>query len=240
MLNQNLGGKWSFLIVLDACRFDKFHKIVGKVGLKGTLEKVWSLADNTVDWYRLNWSEKHPDICILTSHPWIHTRGFNKNFGECHILWEDPLLVDPSVSLKIASKYIDQSNLNRFLIHLIPPHLPYIGEEGYKLYKELKIGIPNFTHAGSCYSQITDYGRAHGWERIVRCYEESLQIVLEALKRNKEIFKGEIIITSDHGEVLGENNGFGHKFDDAVDSINFQCRDLPVVYEVPWFQWRPR
>ncbi|MFX0138800.1 MAG: hypothetical protein ACFFDN_34485 [Candidatus Hodarchaeota archaeon] len=59
-------------------------------------------------------------------------------------------------------------------------------------------------------------------------YEENLKIVLENVSMliKKSFSNKTIIITSDHGELLGENNYYGHP-----SKIKH-----PVLNEVPWFR----
>lgn len=68
--------------------------------------------------------------------------------------------------------------------------------------------------------------RELGEEGIKVAYENNLREVLGGISRICEKLAGDIVITSDHGELLGEGGNFGHYED-------FRKRAL---FEVPWFR----
>jgi hypothetical protein len=65
-----------------------------------------------------------------------------------------------------------------------------------------------------------------------QAYRENLELVLDDVARLFDIFDGKIVLTSDHGEMLGERGGllptrkYGHP-----PSI-----PAPKLREVPWFE----
>ncbi len=68
--------------------------------------------------------------------------------------------------------------------------------------------------------------RKHGKKGLRRAYRENLQVVLEEAARLLTYLSGRIVITSDHGELLGERNCFSHD----PESEN------PILRQVPWYQ----
>ena len=79
------------------------------------------------------------------------------------------------------------------------------------------LGIPPF-------SQVDSIGRAEGMKGLRNAYKENLEIVLESVAELLEHVSGNILITADHGEYLGENGRYGH---------GLVPRRPPIV-EVPW------
>jgi hypothetical protein len=65
-----------------------------------------------------------------------------------------------------------------------------------------------------------------GTQKIKEHYIENLKIALKNVAWLVEQLDGKIIITSDHGEALGENGLWGHA----------PKKDLPVLKTVPWFE----
>lgn len=65
-----------------------------------------------------------------------------------------------------------------------------------------------------------------GFRGLRRAYKENLEVVLENVAYLLENISGNILITADHGEYLGENGRYGHL-------TGFVPRGPPVV-EVPW------
>jgi len=66
--------------------------------------------------------------------------------------------------------------------------------------------------------------RKYGAEILRKAYEENLQIVLKQVSRLVDRLDGRIIVTADHGEMLGEKNCYGHWA---------KARQRKLV-EVPW------
>jgi hypothetical protein len=69
-----------------------------------------------------------------------------------------------------------------------------------------------------------------GWEGIRKAYTENLELVLESVKEIVEKSEGNILITADHGEFLGEGRKFGHTYDKRKKENT----------EVPWLMIKGR
>ena len=70
--------------------------------------------------------------------------------------------------------------------------------------------------------QLQKYGRIN----LLKAYEMNLRIVLKYVKELTKELSGRTIITSDHGEMLGENNLYGH----------FAGSTKEILRIVPWFE----
>ena len=67
----------------------------------------------------------------------------------------------------------------------------------------------------------------YGDNKLKEAYEENLRFVLKYVKEIVEFIpSGKIVITSDHGELLGEEGKYGHPG-------NFRH---PKLLEVPWLE----
>jgi hypothetical protein len=66
--------------------------------------------------------------------------------------------------------------------------------------------------------------RNAGKEGLRKAYRRNLELVLEQVAELIKGLSGRIVITSDHGELLGENKSFGHPHG-SID---------PIQIEVPW------
>lgn len=66
--------------------------------------------------------------------------------------------------------------------------------------------------------------RKYGRKGLQKAYKENLEIVLTQVARLVESLSGKIIVTSDHGEMLGENYRFCHW-------ARSSCR---LLREIPW------
>lgn len=72
--------------------------------------------------------------------------------------------------------------------------------------------------------------RKIGTDGLRRAYEDNLRIVLKYVsKLIKHLRNGKIIITADHGELLGERGAFGH-------TPGIPGERFPELVEVPWLE----
>ena len=63
-------------------------------------------------------------------------------------------------------------------------------------------------------------------ETLRASYEENLKAVLTETARLLNFLSGKVVITSDHGEFLGEHKNFSHP----------PNSDHPILYDIPWLE----
>lgn len=66
----------------------------------------------------------------------------------------------------------------------------------------------------------------YGVDTLREAYEENLHLVLEEVVKFVDRVPGEIVVTADHGEFLGEDNLFSHQ----------SWSDSPILREIPWLR----
>ena len=92
-----------------------------------------------------------------------------------------------------------------------------------KLYRLFSLFIPIALDRG----QIKTILAKEGVDGVKKAYEENLRFVLKYVKELVEFIpSGKIVITADHGELLGEDGKYGHPG-------NFRH---PKLLEVPWLE----
>ncbi len=217
---------WRTMIVMDACRYDTLADIAP--GFMEPPECVDSQAHCTIRWYRRHWDSDYKDTVLITAHPII---GCTFVKTTCHFaakIWiekETPAesidWILPENTLKCMPDIIKQYPDKKYLIHLVPPHLPFIGKSGIVFQKqELGWGITG----AAMYKAAMAYAKRNGWNKLREYYRENIQVSLAAIQKYLGVLKGPIIITADHGELLGEDNRYGHQ------------GKHPQLQEVPWAQ----
>jgi len=157
---------------------------------------------------------------------------------------------------KAAIVSIDIHPKFRHIIHYMQPHSPYIFYGGLKSHLhpvqnlQKNLGATNELSIFSkimkiVFSQETlwkighklgrnptwDLGKIwlkYGREGIIKGYREDLKLVINHVKKLIKLFPNKkIIITSDHGERLGENGNYGHG-----------GKREKVLIEVPWLEYK--
>jgi hypothetical protein len=107
------------------------------------------------------------------------------------------------------------------IIHYLQPHAPYIGPTGAE---KLPTDYLNF------WSSFRDGKFDVDLETAKKAYRENVELVIPHVETLLSELKGKTVVTSDHGELLGERDSpipirrFGHP------SYTF----LPELIDVPW------
>lgn len=208
------------MIILDAMRYDIFEALTDY-----DTRKVISPGENTDTWARETFDGEYDDICYITSNPHIGNEGISEyNAGEHfkHIVnvwdfgWDGD--VDTVRPPTVVDETIKRADKNKIIAHFMQPHFPHIGEKPL--------------HQRDNRINISVAGPEIGPERVRRSYIENARLVLEkGVKPLIEYFtifhNRPIVITSDHGELLGEGGEYGHN------------KRRKNVLEVPWVRIEP-
>jgi len=199
-----------FLIaILDACRYDALSNYLGE-----KVEKVRSLGINTQTWAKNTWDGKY-DIVYISGVPFIGKVELKDYNGQEHFRevintwshgWDDELGTVPPESIVRDVKEQDHP---RIIAHFVQPHVPHIGCD------TIDFGEYGDTSLSNVAQKVED-------EKLRLSYWNNLKLVWEEGVENlKDIWDGKMVVTSDHGEALGDE-GYGHNM------------NVSVVREVPW------
>lgn len=222
---------WDTLVILDACRFDYFAEVVD---LPGTLTRVQSRGSATPEWLTGNFRgrELHDLVYVSANgyyeklrgeldasvHAWIGTY-LTEHRNEVGAV--DPELVTET-ALEAAADYPNK----RLLVHYAQPHTPYIGPVGREYWgRFFKTPIREKVRA-------SDDPGPRCRERLREAYRENLNIALDAVGTLVSELDGKTVISSDHGEFLGERWSklqvrlYGHP-----PGVH-----VPTLIDVPWFE----
>ena len=241
-------GKFNTLIVLDACRYDTFVEVAYELNINGDLKCVDSEVLGTATWYFKNWMgfPGESELIGIIANPW--GMRYSLKFIETYKAWDetaDAAKVDPDRTMEFYRKYAAGK---KAMIHFIPPHQPFISPKGLDLYKKLGIDLSgmggtnwddrdNFKSLSHIQKWISAYGRKGHWPEVKDAYKDNVRFILEKILRWMPEFLPPVVITADHGEVVGEggpNNtgGYGH------------CHSQPNVIKyqrlVPWLTFKKK
>ena len=211
---------WDYLIVLTSCRYD-FFKMLNKI--PGRLEKRISKGSCTIEWIIKNFTGYYDDVVYVSANPYISHVAFRGFRGSDHFYkvinvwdhgWDKELNTVPphavtQAALQAKERYPDK----RLIVHYIQPHAPWIGKiriSGKELgisydspidwyNRNMKIGLGLW----GIWEIVIDKGI--GLNLIKKAYVENLKLVLSEVEKLVKELDGRIIVTSDHGECLGEH-----------------------------------
>ena len=250
-----LNKDWDILILLDACRYDffkkcnsfegKLSKVIGGTNTKSFFRKNFDGADCSNIIYInpiIKFNEWFPSNNFFEVIPsW--DKCWSKNFGT----------VLPESVTELSIKYIKKYPKKRIIVHYMQPHIPYlslgtkyvkastrneVANERESKLKEImfstinkaKITFPSIPiwYMEKLFGSSAGIGEIYfngGFKAMRKAYKENLNNVLNYVKKIIEITDGNVVITSDHGEMLGEMGMVGHGRWKHKNVIN-----------VPWFE----
>jgi hypothetical protein len=249
-----MGADWDNLIILDACRYDKFKEEFDRHALDGELEKVLSKGTASWEFMRGNWVDgKFHDTVYVTGN--AHTSKLDDDTFHAissveidsvnqrdtpypgRLPEESGAILPEDVVAETIAAY-EKFPQKRLVSHFMQPHLPFLGEYGRELYERVlnspikdEFLIDSRWGTGIQIWNATKHPNVDiDDEDIKKAYIENLSIVLEYVKDLSDVLSGKTVITSDHGQLLGERilsrKRYGHPHD---------IHPLKLI-EVPWLE----
>jgi len=196
--------KWDYLVILDACRYDLFREHI-KNYLTGNLTKAITLANRTIDWFNLTFTRPLP-VIYYSANANIRNQGSVFKVKE---VWRDKDWLNPSLLTDIIISECPK----KAIIHYVQPHISNLNfpDIQFKLYIKTVI-----------LRKLTP-------EKIKSEYIKNLNLVLkECVRLFSKFSSKQIIMTSDHGDMLGEDQLYFHEY--STDLYH------PILREIPWFE----
>lgn len=198
---------WDNLILLDACRYD-FYRDLSPFDTE--IQTRESRGSNSAQFVRGNFRNKQlHDLVVVSGNQWyMHLKDelacefhayydVERDFGEG--------LVPSAKAMNSAVRRARKLHPNkRLLVHYMQPHHPFVTNHMGKL------KLRNT----SLYTAVHQKGLE--LEEILGAYRDNLEYVLKYVEKIVKYLDGKTIISSDHGELLGERlkpvpvRWFGH------------------------------
>ena len=216
---------WQTMIILDACRYDVFEKVYAKY-FSGKLTKADTQVTSTDKWLKKYWLGEHYEKAMITANPMYEKENLKLGFGKVVNVWPG---FEP---IQAINKYREMKWEGPVVIHLIPPHIPFLGEKGRKI----QAIFNNFYSQPALSHKAQAYGQDGHWDTIKEIYTENVEYALQVLKDNW-IFTPPVVITADHGELLGECNLYGHDYDKKETIEHANASEFKrILNTVPWLE----
>lgn len=188
---------WDTLVILDACRYDAFSDALTDYTFNGQLESRISRGSATREWIRANFSGKQLYDVVYVDSNGYYARlkdEINAEVHKYHLIDNDAfgdISVHPDKVTETARTFADEFSDKRLIIHYMQPHQPFFGPTGETI-----------NHAVGFQETVrkNDLNKA----TIRKAYMENLKIVLNSVEELLHDLDGRVVITSDHGELLGD------------------------------------
>jgi len=204
---------WDNVIILDACRYDLFESVNT---LKGRFDSRISPASATPEFLTKNFDgcQCH-DTVYVTANPMYRKRGLDGVFYHVVDVWEDHWneqrqTVMPEAMANATAAAYERFPNKRIISHFMQPHYPFIGDladelgehSGYEFaYREVMEEEPSRDNP-TVWERLEagDVSRELVWN----AYGENLSVALPHVQTLLELFDEKTVVTSDHGNLLGE------------------------------------
>lgn len=202
---------WDNLVVLDACRADLFEEVVDR-GQFDEYQRVTSQASMTAEWAEKNFSGGHfGNTVYITANPYVSEIAGNC-FHDVVNVWETAFdeelgTVRPEPVREAAMQAKENYPNKRLIIHFMQPHYPFIGYPSltYDSWSPEQIQGKESAERNGPHSvwQALELGLVDH-KTVWDGYADNLRAVIPSLEVLLETIDGRSIITSDHGNLVGE------------------------------------
>lgn len=204
---------WDNLILLDACRYDYFKEYTS---FEGELSCVVSKARGSWEFIRENYVGKElHDTVYVTANPHAERLDQDVFYTVETVLdeWDPDMGTVPPESVTEAALDAHERYPNkRLIVHYMQPHVPHLGEIAQNLetqYVQNEYAQPSGGGENKKQDEETKIFECYKNDQITTAelresYRETLSIVEPHVKGLAEELTGKTVISSDHGENLGE------------------------------------
>lgn len=227
---------WDTLVVMDACRADLFEQVADFDRFDDYCRRT-SVGSMTREWTHHNFCDGlYGDTVYVSANPYTSAVA-GGSFHEIREVWregfdDDERTVLPESVAKVAKNTHEDHPDKRLIIHFMQPHYPFVG------HPELRF---RSWDPDEIVADVSTDERPHDpWEalsmglvdrdKVWDAYAENLELVLDSVSELVDTLDGRTVLTSDHGNMLGERvwpfpmRLYGHP-----EGIRH-----PALVEVPW------
>ena len=187
---------WDNLILLDACRYDDYARLTPFDGRPEWRESRGSASKQFVYGNFLN--KTLHDVVYISGNQW-YLKLKEELGAEIHAFHNverdtaDGYVPSPENVTETALELADQYPNKRLIVHYMQPHKPYLGEYSERFTYPRAQGLRETLRASEVNRQ-----------QLVAAYRDNLRLALDHVKTLVEALEGKTVISSDHGELLGE------------------------------------
>lgn len=205
------------LLLLDACRADSFESVTDTSEFD-RYRRRRSSAERTDEWLASNFlDEAFPDTVYVTGSPQV-SRVVPGSFHELVEAWdeaynEETSAIMPKPISSRAREVNEEFPNKRLIVHFMQPHIPFVPDDDLRFrdWWDPSGGPENWEAAQNREGPKTIWEAVDesivSRQQVIEGYEENLRFVLTHARDLAESLPGKTVITSDHGNLLGERVG---------------------------------
>lgn len=197
---------WDNLIILDGCRYDLFIESEANWNAK----PVYSPASNTSEFLKMVFGNRTLlDTIYITANPqyYRYRSEICTDFYDVFDLWMGPSwddeigTVPPEEITDVSLNVYENNPDKRLIVHYMQPHFPFLDSD-------INSGVvsrPN-QETENFWTEMMRDNLAIRKEELWNAYLNNLNYALTYVKKLVDVISGTTVITSDHGNMLGERS----------------------------------
>ncbi len=198
---------WDVLIILDACRYDTFAETHD---LPGRLEERVSRGTHTREFLRGNFHGRDlRDTVYVTASPQLYKwrDRITADFHDVVNVWREDGwdnqygTVLPETMEEYVQRAADEYPHKRIIAHFMQPHYPFIGSG-----QQLNTGRLRKGQGADVWGLLRRNGLDVEPQQVMDAIRDNLQAVLPVVESLMTEIKGHTVVTSDHGNMVGESS----------------------------------
>lgn len=220
---------WDLLVVLDACRADLLAECADHPAVT-QVERYRSVGSMTRDWMARTFTpdrrETTAETAYVCANPFsaemLDAADFAHLFEVWRESWIDPGTVPPRGVTDRVVEVMRRGRADRTIAHYLQPHCPFIDRP------ELSRGKERDRFGASHWPDVWERHRMGllEFEELWAGYRSNLERALDELELLfANVDADTVLVTSDHGNGIGEAGVYGHPPGQWIDAV----RDVPLV-----------
>jgi len=229
--------EWDVLVILDACRYDLMERVYQEFRFLTEPEGYRSVGSNSIEWMNRTFSSSFESetasTTYITANPFSDQLISEDQFKQLEEVWRYGWNrkkgdIPPRPVTDTAISVGRSTGWNRLIVHYMQPHVPFL------IYKRGDVTRSEFQENGmervgkKWNEPLHELQRGElSLSKFWEYYESNLRLVLEDVDLLLNNISAEkVVISSDHGNALGERWLYGHP--GGVD--------LPCLRRIPWME----
>lgn len=203
---------WNLLVILDACRFDMYQEVVG------ASDYIISVGSTSTEWMDKTFNNANSsiiaDTAYISANPYSH-RLSSTRFGLLDHVWKDHWseslgTIPPQPVTDHGIAVARNTDYSRIICHYMQPHFPFIAS-GEPAFGQLGRGGFGLGEEASCNVWHMLANGKVAEKDVIEAFYRNLDLVFSSVETLLQNVDGTVVITSDHGNAIGEWGMYGHR-----------------------------
>lgn len=225
--SQNVYDReWDVLILLDCARIDMMEAVRDEYGFVGPVGEHVTVGTNSREWMEHTFTPEYAGEMAETLHVTANTSSDRvldaDDFLHLEEVWRDGWDSEHNTILprEVTDRAIAlhrEFRPERTIIHYMQPHPPFVP---FPDVNATEVTGPGIDVDGPSGKNVTELSAVYSRDELWEFHMENLRYVLdnfEVLLQN--LAAEEVVISADHGQVLGEDGAWGHPRGSSLDCL---------------------